>query len=305
MVRMGPLGSRVLPPSRPWCSTARPLHHPADSSIQSHWTRLDPTRPRPIPHLSGPDPSGADQIDADHQPPDLAMRPWQCRLMPRLAVAFLVGHWVAVYGAGAGCPAGRCHCVRTTLPPSRVSAAPGTAGYRCPPAASAVHASGPSMSAGCADLARNPSRCPRSRTLRPCPRCGWECGRVLAGWPQATADTAAAPEQAGTRRPPVANHPCTPAGRGSGHRPPPAGTARVSDVVAALRPPGDAVRTAAELDAASVRCPPLLLEPRRCPDGRCPPGTLPQTAAIRCYGKRSPARRPLAWCRHRWYARAS
>ncbi len=67
------------------------------------------------------------------------------------------------------------------------------AGCQCPPAASAVHTSGPSMSAGGADLARNPSRCPRNRTPRQCPRCVWECGRVLAGRPLATADTAAAP----------------------------------------------------------------------------------------------------------------
>ena len=49
MGRMGPLGSRVPPPSRLWCSTARPLHHPADSSRRSHWTRLDPMRPTAHP----------------------------------------------------------------------------------------------------------------------------------------------------------------------------------------------------------------------------------------------------------------
>jgi hypothetical protein len=43
-----------------------------------------------------------------------------------------------------------------------------------------------------ADLARNPSRCPRTRTPRQCPRWVWACGRVLAGRPLSTADTAAA-----------------------------------------------------------------------------------------------------------------
>jgi hypothetical protein len=66
------------------------------------------------------------------------------------------------------------------------------AGCQCPQAASAVHTSGPSVSAGRADLARNPSRCPRNRTPRQCPLCVWECGQVLAGRPLSTADTAAA-----------------------------------------------------------------------------------------------------------------
>jgi hypothetical protein len=48
------------------------------------------------------------------------------------------------------------------------------------------------MSVGCADLARNPSRCPRNRTPRQGPRQVWACGQVLAGRPLSPADTAAA-----------------------------------------------------------------------------------------------------------------
>jgi hypothetical protein len=63
---------------------------------------------------------------------------------------------VAVDGAAAGCLAWRCRRAARRCLPSRVSAAPGACGCRCPPAASTVCASGPSLSAGRADLARNP-----------------------------------------------------------------------------------------------------------------------------------------------------
>jgi hypothetical protein len=212
MVRMGPLGSRVLPPSRPWCSSARPLHHPADSSRRSHWTRLDPTRPRPIPPpeqarsvWSRPDRRGSPAYGSGGQAMAVPADAAPCGRVPGRTSG------VAVDGAAAGCPAWPCRRVRTTLPRSRVSAASTPAGCRCPPAASAVHVSAPSTSAGCADLARNPSRCPRNRTPRQCPLDVRESDEVLAGRPRSAADTAAAPlSRAGTWRSPAADRPCTP-----------------------------------------------------------------------------------------------
>jgi hypothetical protein len=118
---------------------------------------------------------------------------------------------VAVDGAAAGCPAWPCRRVRTTLPPSQVSAVPADCGLPVSTSRVRGHASGPSMSAGCADLARNPSRCPRNRTPRPCPRCVRDCGQMLAGRPLSAVDTAAAPlSRAGTWRSQAADRPCTP-----------------------------------------------------------------------------------------------
>jgi hypothetical protein len=192
----------------------------------------------------------------------------------------------------------RCH--RRECPQRR-----GAYGCRCPPGGSTVRASGPPMSAGRADLAHNPSRCPRSRTPRPCPRCGW----VLAGRPLSTRGGAAAPEQGGdtaaagsrpsrhTRRlrqwaPAACGH-CQGVQRGSG-------TAAPGD---AVRTAGDGrtagVRSTAELDAASVRCPPLLST------AGVQTGPLPQSAGVRGYRNRSSGPRPLEGCCHRWYTRAS
>jgi hypothetical protein len=194
-----------------------------------------------VPNLSRPDSSGGDQIDADHQPTDLAVRPWRV-----LAAAAPSGPvpWSDIGGGG-----GRfcCRLSSVAVPwgphdPAAVAGVP----QRRPPTGCRVHQPRPlstspdrRVSAGCADLARNPSRCPRNRTPR---QCLW-CGRVLAGRLLSTADTAAALSRAGTPRPPVADQPCTPADCGSGQRPSPAHTARVSEVRAELRPPGDAVRT--------------------------------------------------------------
>jgi hypothetical protein len=55
-------------------------------------------------------------------------------------------------------------------------------------------------------------------------------------------------------------------------------------------------------DAVAVRC---FRNRGRCPDGWCPPRTLPQPAGVRGYKNRSSGRRPLDGCRHRRYARAS
>jgi hypothetical protein len=224
---------------------------------------------------------------------------------------------VAVDGCAAGCPAWHCRRVCTTLPPSRVSAAPGACGCRCPPAASTVQASGPSLSAGCADLARNPSRCPRNRTPRPCPRCGWACGRMLAGRPRSTGGHGRSPEHGrghrGRRSPTIhARRPATLVG--SGRRlptlpgcPSACGTAatwrcRPDGWTAAAERVSGRLRHGTRQASAVHRC---VRNHSRCPDGRCPPGTLPQSAGIGGYRNRSPARRPLDGCRHRRYARAS
>jgi hypothetical protein len=66
------------------------------------------------------------------------------------------------------------------------------------------------------------------------------------------------------------------------------------------------VPVAAELDAAAVSAVRCCFRNRgRVSGRRWPPRTLPQSAGVRCYRKRSLGRRPLAWCRHRRYARVS
>jgi hypothetical protein len=88
------------------------------------------------------------------------------------------------------------------------------------------------MSAGSADLARNPAGV-RGTGHRG--RVRGASGSAAGCWP----DGRCPPRT----RPPVVDNPCMPADSGSGHRPPPADTATVSDVLAELRRPGDAVRT--------------------------------------------------------------
>jgi hypothetical protein len=73
--------------------------------------RLDPSEPDAIDgpsHLSRPDPSGADQIDAKHQPTDLAVRhagAGRCRTLRSRSWPDI---GVAVDGGAAGAPAWRC-----------------------------------------------------------------------------------------------------------------------------------------------------------------------------------------------------
>jgi hypothetical protein len=194
--------------------------------------------------------------------------------MPHIPVPFLVGHWMWRWTVVL--PAVQRDVAVMSARPCRRRGCPqhrAPAGCRCPPAASAVHASGPSMSAGGADLARNPgvSAEPDTAavsTMRPGLRPG--AGR--------TADIRRGhgrrpPEQGGRfggRWQPTVH--ARPAGYGSGHkrrtrRPrrqrnldaggcPDEGvrrtaccrslpdTAAVSAVLPELRPPGDAVRTA-------------------------------------------------------------
>jgi hypothetical protein len=190
-------------------------------------------------NVSRPGPSGADQIDAEHQATELASGHGGCWPLPHLAVPLLVGHRVAVDGCAAGGPAWRCRRVRPALPPSRVAAAPGACGCRCPPAASSVRGSGPSLSAGCPGPGAEPSRCPRNRTPQP----------------------------------PVADHPGTPADCSSGHR---RRLRKLPGCPRCLRNCGHlampsrwleggrraAVRSAADLDTVSVRGPPLRPESR-------------------------------------------
>jgi hypothetical protein len=194
---------------------------------------------------------------------------------------------VAVDGCAAGCPGWRCRRGCTTLPPSRVSAAPGAGGCRCPPAASTVQASGPGAE-------------PQQMSAEP-----------------DTADTAAAPEQ---------GRDTVVAGRLSIHAHPPAaavGTGRrlrtlpgcplCVRTAATIQPSGRHRQVAAErvsgrlrnwtLQASAVhRC---VRNHSRCPDGQCPPATPPSSVGVRGYRKRSPGRRPLVGRSHRRYARAS
>jgi hypothetical protein len=255
------------------------------------------------PNVSSPDQSGADQIDAEHQATDLAVWPWRCWPMPHLAVPFPAGH-----PSGSG----RFRCRLSSRPLPQCPRAPAAVagvhragrlrGCGCPQAASAVRASGPSVSAGCADLARNPGVSAEPDTAavsagRPGLRPG--AGRTAA----LRRGHGGSPEQGrgyGGRRsrpsmPPHQLRQWTPTAACSVHGgsrtstraavqtrvsaarrlPPPADTAAVSAVRPELRPPGDGVRTAG------------VHRRHRRLRGGCG------------YRKRSPDRWPLAWCRHR------
>jgi hypothetical protein len=214
-----------------------------------------------------------------------------------------------VDGCAAGGPARRCRRGCTTL--SAVagvrSAGPAAAGVhkprplserpdrRCPPAAR--------------DLARNPagSAEPDTAAVSAVRRRVWPgAGRTAA----VHRGHGRSPAQGGDRAAAGSRPSMHPRRRRQWHRPPPADTARVAEVLAELRPPGDAVRTAGRWprNGCPVGCGPgRYKRPRstaasgnrgRCPDGRCPPGTLPQSAGVGCYRNRSPARRPLDGCRH-------
>jgi hypothetical protein len=181
---------------------------------------------------------------------------------------------VAVDGCAAGCLAWRCRRVRTTLLPSPVSAAPGACGCRCPPAASSVRASGPSLSAGCADLARNPAGVRGTGHRGRVRGAAGSAAGYLPGAGRTAAvhrGGAAALSRAGTPRPPVADRPGTPADCGSGTgrrlRTQPGVRGALRNCGHLATPSGRldggrgaGVRSAAELDAVSVRCPPLRPE---------------------------------------------
>jgi hypothetical protein len=233
--------------------------------------------------------------------------------MPHLAVPFLVGHRG---GGGRLC----CRLSSVALPQGLHDAA-AVADVRSggrlwlPLSTGRVH--GPSVRTVDVRRLRRPSaqssRCPRNWTLRQCPRSVWEYGRVLAGRRLSATNMAAALSGTGTPRPLVADHPYTPAadgaGCGSGHRPPPADTARCPSACGTAatcrcRPDGwivAAERVSGRRRNWTLQASPVHRSVRnhgRCPDGRCPPGTLPQAAGGRGYRNRSPARRPLEGCRH-------
>jgi hypothetical protein len=194
--------------------------------------------------------------------------------------------------------------------PSRVSAAPGACGCRCPPATSTVRASRPSLSAGCADLVQDPSRCLRNRTPRQGPRCVRACGRVRAGryCPPQTPPQPLQPVRGhrGRRSLTIHAHPpaaavgigrrlptlpgCPGCVRNGGHLAMPSG--RLDSGHAA------GVRSTAELDAASVRGPPPLPGLRPVSGRRVSATDTAAVCGVRCYRKRSSARRPLEGCRH-------
>jgi hypothetical protein len=221
---------------------------------------------------------------------------------------------VAVDGCAVGCPAWRCRQGLTTLPPSRVSAAPG---LWLPVSTSRVHC--PSVRTVAVRRLRGPGAKPQqvsqNRTLRQCPRAA---GRA-AGRPLSAADTAAAPprtlpqplSRAGTPQPAgspsIHAHPRA-AAVGTGRRLPTLpGVRGASGTAATWRCRPDGLMAAAArvsgrlrngtLQASAVhRC---VRNHSRGPDGRCPAGTLPQAAGVGCYRNRSSARRPLDGCRHR------
>jgi hypothetical protein len=88
--------------------------------------------------MSRLDPSGADQIDAEHQATDLADRR-ACWPVPHMAVPFRSDMAAVVDGSAPAVQRGRCRSVRMPLPRSRASAVPERAGSRCrrPPPVSA------------------------------------------------------------------------------------------------------------------------------------------------------------------------
>ena len=230
-----------------------------------------------------------------------------CWPLPHLAVPLLVGH-----RGGSG----RCCCRLSGVAlPQGLHGAAAVAGVRSagrlrlPVSTSRVHC--PSVRTVAVrrprGLARNPSRCPLPRTARRCP--GWTAAvRPAPG--RTPAASRARPQllsRAGTRWSPGADRPCTPADCGSGHRPPPADTARVSEVLAELRPPSDAVRTAGWRPRSG--CPfgggtgrgkrPLSSAASETAAGVRTGGVHRGHCRQPGYRKRSPARRPLRGCRHR------
>jgi hypothetical protein len=221
--------------------------------------------------------------------------------MPHLAVPFPAGHPSGSGRFRCRLSSSRCRSVRVPMPRSRVSTVPAACGLRGSAGRVRCPSGEPSVSAGCADLARNPG-CPRNRTPRQCPPEVRECGWVLAG--RLLSAAAVAPlSRAGTWRSPAADHPCSPGRRrqytpaacsvhgGSGT----STRAAVQTRVSAGRRAAAACRT---LRAVSVVRP----EPR-------PPGDGVRTAGVHrghrrlrggcCYRKRSPDRWPLVGCRHR------
>jgi hypothetical protein len=144
------------------------------------------------------------------------------------------------------------------------------------------------------------------------PRYGWAYGRLLSGTAAVHRGHHRSPfSRGGTPGLPVADiHAHPPAAAvGTGSRPPTlpgcpgcfrhcGHLAMPSRRLDGGRTAG--VRSAAELHAASVRCPPLRPQPP--PVSGQPVSTADPAAVcgVRRYRNRSPARRPLEGCRHRW-----
>jgi hypothetical protein len=104
----------------------------------------DPSRSVRIeksPNLSRPDPSGTDQIDAEHQATDLAVRQG-CWPVPHLAVPFRSDTAAVADGAAAGCPAWPLpRCPHAPAAVVGVRSARGVRAPGVPQAASGVRAS--------------------------------------------------------------------------------------------------------------------------------------------------------------------
>jgi hypothetical protein len=158
--------------------------------------RRDPSRSVWIddtPNLSRPDPSGADQIDAEHQATDLAVWPWRCWPMLHLAVPFPAGHASGIGRFGCRLSSRPLpQCPRAPAAVAWVSTVAAACGLRVSAGCVCGRRFGPPMSAGCADLAGTQGR-PRDWTPPRCPLDVRDCGQVLVGRPLSVADTAAAP----------------------------------------------------------------------------------------------------------------
>jgi hypothetical protein len=221
--------------------------------------------------------------------------------MPHLAVPFPAGHPSGSGRFRCRLSSSRCRSVRVPMPRSRVSTVPAACGLRGSASRVRCPSGEPSVSAGCADLARNPG-CPRNRTPRQCPPEVRECGWVLAG--RLLSAAAVAPlSRAGTWRSPAADRPCTPRRRrqytpaacsvhgGSG-------TSTRAAVQTRVSPDGGLPQPAGHCG----QCP-LCVRNRGRPamvSGR--PGVHRGHRRLRggcCYRKRSPDRWPLVGCRHR------
>jgi hypothetical protein len=239
----------------------------------------------------------------------LAVWPWRCWPMPQLAVPFPAGH---VGGGGRL----RCRLSSVALPwclhdPAAVAGVRSAGRLRLPVSTGHVRGRrvGPPMSAGGADLARNPGASAEPDTAA-----------VSAGRPGLRPG-------AGRRPPSAADTATAPMSRAETWRSPTTVPARPS---ATTVDPGRRTRCPQRqhnLDAGS--CPdqgvrrttecrrlPALRQCVRgasgtapawrwCPDGWGPPPTPPPPAGGCCYRKRSPARRPLVGSRQCRDARAS
>jgi hypothetical protein len=230
--------------------------------------------------------------------------------MPHLAVPFLAGH---ASGSGRfGCRLSSRplpQCPRAPAAVARVSTVPAACELRVSAGRVRGRRFGPPMSAGGADLARNPGASAEPDTAA-----------VSAGRPgvRPAAGRTAALRRGHGRGSPEQGRDMAVAGRRPSMHAPPAAAVDANRRRRCLRRrnldasgcPDERVRRTACCRSRRTlwqcpRCVRTAAAWRWCPDGRCPPRTPPQPAGVRGYRNRSSGRRPLDGCRHRRDARAS